>query len=45
MKWGKVLILVLYSKMRMKCIYLEIFDNDVLDNMHDQVCRRVFGKA
>jgi integrase/recombinase XerD len=23
-------------------IYLELFDNDVLDNMHEQVCRRVF---
>lgn len=24
-------------------IYLELFDNEVLDNMHEQVCRKVFG--
>ncbi len=24
-------------------IYLELFDNEILDNMHEQVCRKVFG--
>ncbi len=26
-------------------IYLELFDNEVLDALHEQVCRRVFVKA
>jgi integrase/recombinase XerD len=26
-------------------IYLELFDNEVLDNMHEQVCRKVLTKS